>query len=168
MGKNKIIIVDENDNQIGLADKIEAHTTKPQLHRAITCFLKNEKGEYLITKRAKTKLLWPEIWETTCSTHPNENESYEACTERRLKEELDIDTKVKLKDKFVYRAPYKNIGSENEVCALLVGGISGPVNPNKNEIADYKFVNLEELQEDIKNHPKLYAPWLETALKKLG
>jgi isopentenyl-diphosphate delta-isomerase len=168
MKKDYIMAVDEKDNELDLVDKIKAHTTKPQLHRAITCLLTNKKGEYLITKRAKSKLLWPEIWETSCSTHPLQNESYEVCAERRIKEELGVEVKIKLIDKFVYRTKYKNIGSENEVCALLVGKIEKPIKPDKNEVSDYKFISSGELKKEMQKKPDSYAPWLKIAVEKLN
>ncbi len=167
MKDNYVILVDENDNELGIADKIDTHTIKPQLHRAITVLLFNDKNEILITKRSAKKLLWPLFWETTCSTHPLKNESYEDCAERRLKEELEITTKVKIIDRFVYEALEKN-GAEKEYCVLLIGKVKQQkINPDKNEIANYKFVALGKLKCDIKKNPGQYTPWLKLALKKL-
>jgi len=162
-----VILVDKEDNELGIANKIEAHTTKPQLHRAITILIFNEKNEVLITKRAKEKLLWPLIWETTCSTHPFKNENYEDCTRRRLKDELGIDVAAKVVDKIIYSSKDGDRGSENEVCALLVGKINQPIKINPSEVAEAKFIALNQLKKDIKKTPQEYAPWLALSLKSL-
>ncbi len=46
-----VILVDENDNQLGLMEKMEAHE-KGMLHRAFSVFLFNSKGEMLLQQRA--------------------------------------------------------------------------------------------------------------------
>ena len=165
--QNYVVLVDKNDEELGLADKIEAHTTKPQLHRAITVLLFNDKNEILITKRSKGKLVWPLIWETTCSTHPFENESYEECAKRRLKEELGIDVTTKVVDKIIYSSKDGDRGSENEVCALLIGEINQSVSVNPAEIAETKFIVLDQLRKDVKKNPQEYASWLVLSLESL-
>jgi len=167
---DKVIIVDKNDRHQGLADKVRAHTIQPKLHRAITCFLFDSSNNILIQKRSKRKLLWPFKWDTSCSTHPKDGESYRQAAQRRLREELRIkkNTQLKLIDKFEYHARYKNIGSENELCALLVGNINPKsLKPNKREIAEIKFISLTELKTEIKKRPSEYTPWLKIALKRL-
>lgn len=167
MENNYVILVDKNDHELGVADKIEAHTTKPLLHRAITVLLFDDKNEALITKRSKEKLLWPLIWETTCSTHPYKNESYEACAKRRLKEELGIEVVARVIDKIIYSSKDADRGSENEVCALLVGKINQPIKINPNEVMETKFIALDQLRKDIQKKPQDYAPWLVLSLESL-
>jgi isopentenyl-diphosphate delta-isomerase len=64
----KLVIVNKNDKEIGLGEKLKTHLGKGILHRAFTIFVFNPKGQLLIQKRSKNKFLWPLIWETTCST----------------------------------------------------------------------------------------------------
>lgn len=162
-----VILVNKNDHEIGLADKIEAHTIKPQFHRAITVLLFNNKNEVLITRRSAKKLVWPMVWEASCSTHPFKNESYEDCAKRRLKEELGINTEAKVVGKIIYSAKDADRGSENEVCALLTGKIKQSYVINLDEIAEAKFITINELKADIRKNPANYAPWLALALEKL-
>ena len=70
--------------------------------------------------------------------------------------------------KFQYQAGYKNIGSENEICALLIGQYDGEVAPNPQEVMEYKWIRIDELEKEINKHPKKYVPWLKIALKKLN
>jgi isopentenyl-diphosphate delta-isomerase len=105
----KLVIVNKNDKEIGLGEKLKTHLGKGILHRAFTIFVFNPKGQLLIQKRSKNKFLWPLIWETTCSSHPLQKEDYIKAGEKRLKKELGINCKLKLLTKFQYQARYKNI-----------------------------------------------------------
>ena len=162
----KIIVVDENDNELGLKEKRECHKINGTLHRAITVFIFNNQGHLLITRRNKNKELWPEIWETSCSTHVHENETYSQSAEKRIKHELNIFGKLRIHSKFRYSALFKDIGSENEICVLLVGHWNKKICPNLEEISEHKWISLKCLKEEIKNNPEQFAPWLKIALKE--
>jgi isopentenyl-diphosphate delta-isomerase len=175
----KLVIVNKKDEEIGLEEKLRAHLGKGVLHRAFTILIfssknqlpsgakvkKNEVLRLLIQKRGKDKFLWPLIWETTCSSHPFQKEDCIKAGEKRLKKELGITCKLKLLTKFQYQAKYKNIGSENEVCTLLVGKYKGRVTPDPKEVADWKLIGIKTLKKDLKKKPGEYAPWLKIALK---
>ena len=51
---NHVILVDENDNEIGVEEKIKAHQKK-MLHRAFSIFLFNDNLEVLLQKRSPNK-----------------------------------------------------------------------------------------------------------------
>ena len=161
----KLIIVDKKDKQIGKEEKLKVHK-QGILHRAVTVLLFNSKNEVLITKRSEKKLLWPGYWECSCSTHVYEGESYKKAGERRIKEELGISTSLKYLLKFYYKAKYKDVGYEHEICGLVVGKYDGKINPNPEEIADYKWISLDELKQDIEKNPEKYAPWLKIVFEK--
>ena len=163
----KIVVVDKNDNVIGEESKEKCHEKDGILHRAISILVFNSKNDILITKRSKSKKLWPLYWDNSCSTHPTIDETYEQCGERRLVEEIGFTCKLKMISKFQYQSRYKNVGSENEVCALLVGRYDGKVKPNPDEIDSYEWVDFEELKKDVKENPKKYTPWLMIGLKKI-
>ena len=162
-----ILTVDENDNVIGKEEKVKCHLGDGILHRAFTLMVFNDKNELLITKRSKEKMLWPGIWDGSISSHPNEGESYEEAGRRRCPQELGVECDdVKLLLKIRYQTPYKDVGSENEIdAALVVKGIN-EVFPNKEEISEYKYVDLKELEEDMKNNPEKYAPWFIIIFEK--
>jgi isopentenyl-diphosphate delta-isomerase len=161
----KLIVVNKNDREIGLGDKIECHQQPGILHRAFTILIFNNKNQLLLQKRSKEKFLWPLTWEASCSGHPKKGESYIGAGEKRLKQELNFSCKLKLAGKFSYYSKYKNIGSEREVCAFLVGRYNGKVRPNKKEAADYRWIDPKELKRDLNKNSKKYAPWLNPAFK---
>lgn len=161
----KLVKVNKNDEMLDLEDKLKSHLGQGILHRAFTIFVLNSKNQLLIQKRSKNKFLWPSIWETSCSSHPLSGENYIAAGRRRLKEEWGFYCRLKLLDKFKYKAKYKNIGSENELCAFLIGRYNGKVMPNPKEIVEWRWIDIKELKKDLAKNPKKYAPWLKIALK---
>ncbi|MFN5346298.1 MAG: NUDIX hydrolase, partial [Bacteroidota bacterium] len=54
MEKEMVILVNEQDEPIGLMEKMEAHE-KGLLHRAFSILIFNSKGEMLLQQRALTK-----------------------------------------------------------------------------------------------------------------
>jgi isopentenyl-diphosphate delta-isomerase len=163
----KIVLVDENDNEIGLKEKDDCHKNQGILHRAITVLIFNNENRVLITKRSKDKMLWPEIWEASCSTHPRQNENYAQAGERRVSEELGIKSELKFLSKFRYSTIFKDIGSENEVCGLLIGRWNKKIKANFKEVSDYQWISIDELKEQIEKNPDNYAPWLKFALENI-
>ncbi len=164
----KLVLVNEKDEAIGLEEKVKCHKGKGILHRAFTILLFDNKKRVLLQKRAESKMLWPFYWETTCSSHPKENETYEGSGKRRLKEELRINTPLKLADKFVYHSYYKDIGAEYEFCAILVGKYDKEnIDFNTEEVKDVKWITINELKQELNRNPQNYAPWLGIALERL-
>jgi isopentenyl-diphosphate delta-isomerase len=167
MKNDKLLLVDENDNVIGFESKEKCHEGRGLLHRAFSAFIFNSKGQLLIHQRSKFKKLWPLYWSNSFCSHPRKGETYEKAAERRGKEELGIECKMKYLYKFQYYAPFKNIGCENELCAVLIGKYDGKISPNPKEIADWKFVDIDELKKDIAKNPDKYTPWFKMELKRL-
>ena len=119
-----VILVDENDNPIGKEEKVKCHLPNGKLHRAFTALIFNNEGKLLLTKRSDKKMLWPGYWDGTVASHPRESETYVSSAERRMPEEIGIDCKMNYVNKFEYHVPYKDIGSENEICGTLIGTIN--------------------------------------------
>jgi len=163
----KILIVNEKDKVIGQESKEKCHKGKGILHRAFSILIFNKKNQILLSKRSRFKKLWPLFWDNSCSSHPLKGKSYEVAGQKRLKEEFSFTRPLKLIDKFQYQAQYKNVGSENEICALLVGEYNQrKIKPDPKEIAGWKWVFVKRLQEDIEKNPQKYTPWLKIGLGK--
>ncbi|MDI6825866.1 MAG: isopentenyl-diphosphate Delta-isomerase [Candidatus Aenigmarchaeota archaeon] len=162
-----ILIIDEKDNVVGKEEKVKCHLGNGILHRAFTLMVFNDKNELLITKRSKEKMLWPNIWDGSISSHLHEGESYEDAARRRCPDELGIKCDgLKFLFKIRYQAQYKDIGSENEINAVLVAKGINEVFPNKKEISEYKYIDLKELEKDMKKNPEKYAPWFILIFEK--
>ena len=164
---NQLILVDKYDNIIGYKNKNECHKENGILHRAFSIYIIDDNDKILIQKRSKNKLLWPLYWSNSCCSHPRKNEMYEEAARRRIEEELGFTTYLNFLLKFEYQANYLNIGSENEICAIFIGQYKGKIKPNLEEIAEYKWIDIEELKMDIFKNPNKYTPWFKIGLNKL-
>jgi isopentenyl-diphosphate delta-isomerase len=169
MSDEYVILVDGNDIPIGTEEKVKCHLPDGKLHRAFTALLFDKNGRLVLTRRAKGKMLWPEDWDGTFASHPRESETYVSSGERRMPEELGIKGKLDYLHKFEYHVPYKNVGSENEICGTLIGVIDETTELKKieGEIDEIKWISAKELLSEIKTNPKIYCPWMLIALEFL-
>ena len=76
MAEEYVILVDNNDNPIGLEEKVKCHLPNGKLHRAFTALIFDNKGRLVLTKRSSSKMLWPGDWDGTVASHPRENETF--------------------------------------------------------------------------------------------
>lgn len=177
MNSDKVVLVDRDDNEVGLMGKWEAHQNPGSLHRAISVVLwrndsipgyaagatrSRDQVEVLLQQRSKKKPLWPQFWSDTCSTHPRPGESYEACARRRLREEMGIEYegRLQLAWKLYYQADYNDRLAEHELDAVLVGEYEGGFDINTEEVMGAKWVGWDELEADIDDGLR-YAPWFQ-------
>ena len=168
--KEYVILVDKNDNPVGREEKVRCHLPNGKLHRAFTVLLFDKKARLLLTKRSKSKMLWPDDWDGTVASHPRESESYVSSAERRLPEELGVSSKLDYLFKFEYHVPYKDIGSENEICGTLIGILDSflSVKLVKDEISETVWITPAKLIKNLKKTPRLYCPWMLIALYLLS
>ncbi len=166
MAEEYVVLVDEKDNEIGLDEKVKCHLPNGKLHRAFTALLFDANGKLVVTKRSSSKMLWPGDWDGTFASHPRETETYVTSAERRMPEELGIPCKMDYLMKFEYHIPYKDIGSENEICGTLIGLVDNLSNLKiiENEISEVKYISANELKQDLKKNPEIYCPWMLIAL----
>ena len=169
MAEEYLILVDVEDNPIGTEEKVKCHLPKGILHRAFTALLFDKNGRLVLTKRAKGKMLWPNDWDGTFASHPRESETYVSSGERRMPEELGIQCRLDYLFKFEYHVPYKDVGSENEICGTLIGVVeeSDQLREIEGEIDEIKSISAEELLSELKTNPKIYCPWMIIALELL-
>ena len=169
MPEEFVILVDENDNPIGTEEKVKCHLPNGKLHRAFTALLFDKDGRLVLTKRAKEKMLWPGDWDGTFASHPRESEGYVSSGERRMPEELGIVGSLDYLHKFEYHVPYKDVGSENEICGTLIGIIddSAELKEIEGEIDEIKYISSKELILELKSNPEIYCPWMLIALELL-
>jgi len=161
-----VILVDQDDNPIGKEDKVKCHLPNGKLHRAFTALIFDGDGKLLLTKRSEGKMLWPNDWDGTVASHPRESETYVSSAERRMPEEIGISCKMNYVNKFEYHVPYKNIGSENEICGTLIGMVDSFDNSCmiKDEISEVKWINPDELKNELEQNRDAYCPWMVIAL----
>ncbi len=161
MTEEQVVLVDENDQEIGSMGKQEAHE-KGLLHRAFSVFLMNDKGEWLLQQRALSKYHSPGLWTNACCSHPRKGETTIDGAHRRLMEELGIEVAELLKTyHFLYKADVGGGMIEHELDHVYVGLYNGVPNFNKDEVADYIYISLEDLELDIAQNPDKYTEWFK-------
>jgi len=161
-----VILVDQNDNPIGKEDKVKCHLPNGKLHRAFTALIFNGEGKLLLTKRSEGKMLWPNDWDGTVASHPRESETYVSSAERRMPEEIGIACEMNYVNKFEYHVTYKDIGSENEICGTLIGTVDNFDESSmiKDEISEIKWIDPDELKNELEQNRDVYCPWMVIAL----
>ena len=155
----RLILVDEDDNQTGLLSKAECHDGDGVLHRAFSIFLFNDAGELLLQQRAAGKRLWPLYWSNTCCSHPREGETVDAAARRRLEDELHAGADLEFVYKFTYQAHFGDLGSEHELCHVFLGRMEGPVAPNPTEIAATRYLSADALAKELDSSCTSITPW---------
>ncbi len=160
MATEYVVLVDKQDNALGLMEKIEAHR-KALLHRAFSVFVFNDKGELLLQQRAASKYHSPLLWANTCCSHQREGEGNEEAGTRRLKEEMGFSCTLEEKFSFIYKAPFDNGLTEHELDHVLVGSYNADPVINTEEVADYKWMPINTVKEDIANRPEIYTEWFK-------
>jgi isopentenyl-diphosphate delta-isomerase len=156
-----LILVNEQDQEIGYQDKLHCHDGDGILHRAFSLFIFNALGELLLQQRSANKRLWPLYWSNSCCSHPRRGETMQTAVNRRLQQELGFQTELQYLYKFKYQVPYKDIGSEHELCSVFIGQSSSPVQPNENEIADFRFISCSALEQEMQLFPDKFTPWFK-------
>jgi isopentenyl-diphosphate delta-isomerase len=165
-----IVIVDENDNYVGEEEKRKCHDGNGILHRGFLVMVFNNRGELLLGRRSNKKRLWPGFWDGTVASHVINGEDYIQASKRRLSQEIGLSTEnIKYLFKFRYHVKYKNIGSENEICAVTMVDDIDTVRMflNNEEISAIKTIAPSMLIEDITKNKNLYTPWLILAIEHM-
>ena len=164
MSEEKVILVDKNDNQIGFMPKLEAHQ-KGVLHRAFSIFIFNNKYELLLQKRASSKYHSGGLWTNTCCSHPREDEDILDAANRRLIEEMCIETSLRKVYEFTYKAELDNDLTEHEFDHVFYGVYNEDPEINTDEADDFKWIDMDSLNEDIKTNGDNYTIWFKIAFE---
>lgn len=154
-----VVLVDEEDQEIGIEKKLTVHTSRTPLHRAFSLFLFKNKKELLLQQRAEAKKTWPLVWSNSCCGHPLPEESYESAVIRRARFELGVQltSVIKISD---YRYCFSKDGvMENEICPIFAGFYDGRVMPNQEEVQNVRWIQWDDWLEETSKYPDRYSPW---------
>jgi len=162
----QVILVNENDEEIGVMDKMEAHR-QAKLHRAFSVFIFNNKGEMLLQQRAAHKYHSGGLWTNACCSHPAPGEATAAAASRRLQEEMGFTTALTKIFDFTYRAEFDNGLTEHEYDHVFLGLYSGAVDPDPEEVQDYRYQSMDEVRAAVTNEPGTFTAWFHIAMPLL-
>jgi len=163
----QIILVDENDQEVGVEEKQKAHE-QALCHRAFSVFIFKETAdglETLLQKRQVDKYHCGGLWTNACCSHPSPGEHTQVAAQRRLEEELGVKMNLHYVSSFHYIAVFENGLTENEVDHVFWVDDSGEnYQLNPDEVSNIKWVNVDSLLKDLVKNNKDYTPWLKPAL----
>lgn len=165
MIEEQVILVNENDEKIGLMPKMEAHE-KALLHRAFSVFVFNENNELMLQQRASHKYHSPGLWTNTCCSHQRDGESNIEAGKRRLLEEMGFVTELTEIMSFIYKAPFDNGLTEHEFDHIMIGTYNKEPKINLDEVASWKWMPLEDVKNDIERSPDHYTAWFKIIFDK--
>ena len=151
MRQEHVILLNEQDQPCGTLEKYAAHTATTPLHSAFSCWIFNEQGQLLVTRRSLHKKAWPGVWTNSVCGHPQLGETNEAAIVRRARFELgaDINLLTPVYADFRYRATDPSGIVENEVCPVYAAHIVSELQLNPDEVMDCQWSNLEDVSSGI-------------------
>ncbi len=162
-----VILVDEQDNPIGVREKQRAHV-EGVLHRALSIFIFDTTGtKMLIQQRALDKYHSGGLWSNTCCSHPSPGEAVLDAAHRRLGEELGFDCVLEPAFTFTYRAEVGPELIEHEFDHVFIGRCDAVASPDPDEIAAVEWIGASEVLRDVAARPDRYSPWFAIALEEM-
>ncbi len=161
-----LIVVDGDDRILDYKSRLECHQGNGLLHRAFSIFLIKD-GKVLVPRRSRHKQLWPLYWSNSCCSHPRKGEDLHQAAQRRLGEELGVSASLKYLYTFQYQAKYRDIGIEKELCSVYIGTSCDEIAANPCEVAEWKYIAINDLTTDMDQHPRKYTPWFKLEWRKL-
>lgn len=165
MKEEQVILVNEQDEPIGVMNKMEAHE-KAVLHRAFSVFVLNDKNEVMLQQRAHHKYHSPLLWTNTCCSHQRAGETNIEAGKRRLEEEMGFVVELKELFHFIYKAPFDNGLTEHELDHVMIGYSNQTPIINPDEVESWKWMTIEAIKKDMALHPELYTVWFKIIFDK--
>jgi isopentenyl-diphosphate delta-isomerase len=158
----QVVLLDDAGSPVGAAPKEHVHSDRTALHLAFSCYLVDETGDVLLTRRSLLKKTWPGVWSNSFCGHPGPDEPVADAIVRRARYELGaeiIDLEVMLPD-FRYRATDASGIVENEVCPVYLARLGSPLHPNAEEVSEWAWVSPGDLEGALEATPFVFSPWL--------
>ena len=163
--EEQVILVNEQDEAIGLMAKLEAHE-KAVLHRAFSVFILNKDNEIMLQQRASHKYHSPLLWTNTCCSHQRSGETNVQAGKRRLEEEMGFTAELKELFHFIYKAPFDNGLTEHELDHVMIGYSDEEPTINDEEVANWKYMSIEAVKQDMQDNPGIYTVWFKIIFDK--
>jgi isopentenyl-diphosphate Delta-isomerase len=166
----QVVLLDEQGRGIGVADKATVHHQDTPLHLAFSCYVFNQRGEFLVTRRARAKKTWPGIVTNSCCGHPGPSEPFNEAVTRRLAEELGLPAAPSvdlLLPKFRYRAEMPNGTVENEMCPVFRAVTDAQPNMSPSEVDEYGWISWPLFVSLVQGGELAVSPWCQEQVPQL-
>ncbi|MEW2007594.1 isopentenyl-diphosphate Delta-isomerase [Microbacterium sp. NPDC079208] len=166
---DNVTLLAEDGTAVGILPKSEVHTTDTPLHLAFSCYVQDREGRLLVTRRALGKRTWPGVWTNSFCGHPQPGEDMADAVRRRGSDELGIQvTEIRLAlPDYRYRAVDASGIVENEICPVHVAVVDEQPSANPDEVAEWEWVDVDDLLTAVIRTPFAFSPWLAEQLPLL-
>ena len=146
-GGERVVLLDESGREVGSAAKSAVHHADTPLHLGFSCYVFDDAGRVLLTRRALGKQTWPGVWTNSFCGHPAPGEPVADAVRRRGREELGIviDQPVCVLPDFRYRAVAADGTVENELCPVFLARAEPLLAASAEEIMDSRWVSWADL-----------------------
>ena len=163
-----VVLLDEAGYAMGACDKGAAHGAHTPLHLAFSCYVFNTSGQFLLTRRADTKRVFPGVWTNSCCGHPEPGEALSGAVHRRVRQELGITLSqvTLLLPRFRYRAEMNGV-VENELCPVFAGFSGDVLVPDPAEVADVKWTDWADFSQRVRADEIQVSPWCAMQVAEL-
>ena len=168
----EVVLLGPDHRPIGTELKSVVHGSETPLHLAFSCYVFDESGRLLMTRRALAKQTWPGVWTNTCCGHPTPGEQLTDAVSRRLDDELGLavtDLDCVLPD-FAYKAVDAGGVVENEFCPVFTARGLHPrtgVRAKTTEVMDWRWVAWDDLVRAVAATPFAFSPWAVDQIPQL-
>ena len=162
MTATNVVLVDENDNAIGIEEKLRAHTLGT-LHRAVSVFALDGAGAIVIQQRALGKYHSGGLWSNAACTHPREGESVVEAARRCVYEELGVHASLIPAFRFRYRAAVPPGLIEHEYDHVFVGTLDDAPHPAAEEVHAWRSIEPNALTREMAQRPDMFTAWFRIA-----
>jgi isopentenyl-diphosphate Delta-isomerase len=169
MSAEQVVLLDEDGRAVGVADKRSVHHRETPLHLAFSCYVFDDAGAVLLTRRATHKPTWPGVWTNSFCGHPAPDEDIAEAVRRRASQELGLevgDVRLVL-PAFRYRATMSDGVVENEMCPVFVATTTGTVAADPEEVDSFEWVGWEAFRSSVLGGSREVSPWCVDQVRAL-
>jgi len=166
MNSEYVVLVDEQDKELGTMEKLRAHR-EGKLHRAISVFIFNSEKKLLLQKRAAGKYHSANLWTNTCCSHPRPGENPKDAATRRLQEEMGLNCELQSAFNFTYSVKFENNLTEHEFDHVFFGVSDEVPLPDPTEVSDYKYMAMEEIKKQLAQNNSQFTEWFKLIFERV-
>lgn len=157
-------VVDGADRVVGRAARADVHA-RGLRHRATHVLVYDPRGRLYVQRRALDKECSPGLWDTSAAGHVLAGESYDACAQRELAEELGVCAGDGLQRLFKLSAA---AGTGREFVMVYRIAIAGAVQPDPREIIDGGWFAPREIEAWLRSDPAAFTGTFHRIWARIG